>query len=166
MLLLLGDIFGALALVFIVLTAALMLLRRRILKYTKNLDLLRRVHIYVSTLGGLFLVLHVAYFITYPLTTAVLLGYISATIAGVVWITGTAFLERFKDSLFYHGSLSLAAISMMVIHAASSSTNIPLLIVYVVLGFTTFFVLFKAVGHAKKVFKELAPRAIKPVVRK
>ena len=117
MLLLLGDIFGAFALTFIILTAALMLLRRRILKYTKNLDLLRRLHIYVSTLGGLFLVLHVAYFITYPLTTAVLLGYVSATMAGVVWITGTAFLERFKDSLFYHGSLSLAAISMMVIHA-------------------------------------------------
>jgi len=166
MLLLLGDIFGAFALAFIGLTAILMLLRKRILKYTKNLDLLRRSHIYVSTLGGLFLVLHVAYFVTYPMTTAVLLGYISATIAGVVWITGTAFLERFKDSLFYHGSLSLAAISMMVIHAASSSTNIPLLLVYVVLGLTTLFVLIKTMSHARKVFNELSPKAPRPVVRK
>ena len=45
MLILLGDIFGFIALVFVIFTATFMLIRRRLLKYTKNLNLLRKVHI-------------------------------------------------------------------------------------------------------------------------
>jgi hypothetical protein len=159
---LLGDIFGFLALFFIGFTALFMLFRRQILKRKKNLDLLRRIHIYVSALGGLFLVLHVAYFFTYPVTTAVILGYLAGAEAGVVWLTGTAFLERFRNSLFYHGSLSVAAISMMVIHAASSGSNIPIYVGYGVLAITPILVLFRALRHAKKVVNELAPARLTP----
>ena len=130
----LGDVFGILALALISATAVLMLLRRRILKRFKNLELMRRVHIAVAALGGLFLVLHVAYFIAWPLNTEILLGYISATVALVVWVTGTAFLERFRDSLYFHGTLSLSAISLMVIHSSAAGLNVPFAFAEVVLG--------------------------------
>ena len=34
-----------------------------------------------------------------------------------VWVTGTAFLERLRDSLFYHGTISLSTIGLMVVHS-------------------------------------------------
>jgi hypothetical protein len=148
-----GDIFGFVALGFIIFTAIFMLVRKKLLKYTKNLERLRRVHIYAATAGGIFLMLHVAYFITWPLTIGVLLGYVSASIATAVWLTGTAFLERFRDSLFFHGSLSLGAISLMVIHAASAGINFPILIGYGILLITTLVIIYKASQHATKTLK-------------
>jgi hypothetical protein len=148
-----GDIFGFLALALISYTSVFMLVRKRLLKLTRNLDLLRKVHMYAATLGGLFLVLHVAYFITWPLTTGVVLGYVAAAIAGVVWVTGTAFLERFRDSLFYHGSLSLAAVSLMTIHAASSALNFPVLLAYAIVLSSTLVVVYKAFKHGEKTLK-------------
>jgi len=148
-----GDIFGLLALFFIGFTAVLMIARKKILRYTKNLDLLRKVHIYASTLGGLFLVLHVAYFISYPITDPILIGYVSAAVAGVVWLTGTAFLERFRDTLFYHSSLSLSAVSLMVVHAASAGINIPIDFAYAAITLTIAVVLYKASQHTRKILK-------------
>jgi hypothetical protein len=148
--LMLGDIFGLLALAFISATAVLMLLRRRILKRFKNLELLRRVHIAVASGGGLFLILHVAYFITWPLNIEILLGYLSATLALVVWLTGTAFLERFRDSLYFHGTLSLSAISLMVIHSAAAGLNVPFAIAEVVLGGTTLVAIYKTTEYVGK----------------
>jgi hypothetical protein len=152
---LLGDIFGLLALFFIGFTAIFILLRKQVLKHTRNLNLLRKIHITFSALGGLFLVLHVAYFVSYPITLAVILGYAATAEAVVVWLTGTAFLERYRDSLFYHGSLSFAAISMMVIHAVSSGSNIPLYLGLIILGITSILVSQRAWGHAKKILKEI-----------
>jgi len=146
----LGDVFGLLALAFISATAVLMLLRRRILKRFKNLDLLRRVHIAVAAMGGLFLVLHVAYFITWPLSVEIFLGYVSATLALVVWVTGTAFLERFRDSLYFHGTLSLSAISLMVIHSAAAGLNVPFAFAEVVLGGTTAVAVYKTTQYIGK----------------
>ncbi len=143
----LGDIFGLIALAFIGATAAFMLLRKKILKRFRNLELLRRTHIVVAALGGLFLVLHVAYFITYPLNTEIALGYASAALALVVWVTGTAFLERFRDSLYFHGTLSLSAISLMVIHSASAGINVPFAFAEAVLAGTTSIAVFKAYRH-------------------
>jgi hypothetical protein len=153
MLLLPGDIFGYLALIFIIFTGVFMLGRKRLLRYTRNLELLRKIHILCSLLGGLFLVLHVAYFVTYPITNAVMLGYVSAAVAGVVWVMGTAFLERFKDTLFYHGTLSLASIAMMVIHATSAGINIPISVSYIVLALTSSIMLVKAYEHVGKILK-------------
>ncbi len=149
--LMLGDYFGLLALAFIFATAVLMLLRRRILKRFKNLELLRKAHIAVAGLGGLFLVLHVAYFITWPLNIEILLGYISATLALVVWLTGTAFLERFRDSLYFHGTLSLSAISLMVIHSAAAGLNVPFAFAEVVLGGTTAVAVYKTTQYIGKI---------------
>ncbi len=146
----LGDVFGLLALALISATAVLMLLRRRILKRFKNLDLLRRAHIAVAGGGGLFLVLHVAYFITWPLNIEILLGYLSATLALVVWLTGTAFLERFRDSLYFHGTLSLSAISLMVIHSAAAGVNVPFAFAEVVLGGTTVAAIYKTTEYIGK----------------
>ena len=146
----LGDVFGLLALALISATAVLMLLRKRILKRFKNLELMRRVHIAVAALGGLFLVLHVAYFITWPLSIEILFGYVSATLALVVWLTGTAFLERFRDSLYFHGTLSLSAISLMVIHSAGAGLNVPFAFAEVVLAGTTAVAVYKSSQYVEK----------------
>ncbi|HEV2390458.1 MAG TPA: hypothetical protein VGS04_07025 [Nitrososphaerales archaeon] len=148
--LMLGDVFGLLALALISATAVFMLLRRRILKRSKNLDLLRRVHIAVAGLGGLFLVLHVAYFISWPASVEILLGYASASLALVVWATGTAFLERFRDSLYFHGTLSLSAISLMVIHSAAAGLNVPFAFAELVRGGTTTVAVYKTAQYVGK----------------
>lgn len=146
----LGDVFGLIALALMAATAVLMLLRRRILKRFKNLEAIRRAHVAIATFAGLFLVLHVAYFVTYPLTVAIILGYVSAAIALVVWLTGTAFLERFRDSLYFHGTLSLSGISLMVIHSAGAGLNIPFALAEVVLLLTTWTVVYKTIQYAGK----------------
>ena len=133
MLILLGDVFGYVALALVVFSASFMLARRRLLKYTKNLVLLRKVHIYSATLAGLFIVLHVAFFFGYPISSGIILGYGSAAMAVFVWITGTAFLERLRDSLFYHGAMSISTIFLMVVHSAGAGVNIPLVVAEVTL---------------------------------
>jgi hypothetical protein len=148
-----GDIFGFLALFFIATTALFMLARKRILRYSRNLELLRRIHVYLATLGGLFLILHVAYFITYPITSAITLGYVATGAAAIVWLTGMAFLERFRDTLIYHGSLSFAALSLIVIHAMSAGINLPVVLVYTVLALTSSAAILKGSQHAEDVLK-------------
>jgi len=150
LLLLLGDVFGYLALALVIFTAAFMLARRHLLRYTKNLNLLRKVHIYAATLTGLFIVLHVAYFFSYPITDAVLLGYGSAGLAVFVWVTGTAFLEKFRDSLFYHGTMSLSTIGLMTVHAAGAGVNIPVGAALVVLASVASITLIKTQVHVSK----------------
>jgi hypothetical protein len=148
-LILLGDVFGTIALALVIFTASFMLIRRRLLKHTKNLNLLRKVHIYAATLAGLFIILHVAYFISYPITDAVLLGYGSAALALFVWATGTAFLERLRDSLFYHGTMSLSTIGLMVVHSAGAGVNIPVGFAAVVLVAVATISVVKAWEHLK-----------------
>jgi hypothetical protein len=150
-LILLGDVFGFIALALVMFTATFMLIRRRLLKYTKNLNLLRKVHIYAATAAGLFIVLHVSYFFDYPITDAVLLGYGSAAMAVFVWVTGTAFLERLRDSLFYHGTMSLSTIGLMVVHSAGAGVNIPLAFAAVTLAVVAGITFVKAWGHLSKV---------------
>jgi hypothetical protein len=148
--LLLGDVFGLVAIVLMGVTAVFMLLRRRILKRFKNLEAVRKAHIAIAAMAGLFLVLHIAYFITWPVNLEILLGYLSATMALVVWVTGTAFLERFRDSLYFHGTLSLSGISLMVIHSAAAGLNVPLVVAEVVLIGTTSIVIIKTTEYMGK----------------
>jgi hypothetical protein len=150
-LILLGDVFGFIALALVMFTAAFMLVRRRLLKYTKNLNLLRKVHIYAATAAGFFIVLHVSYFFSYPITDAVLLGYGSAAMAVFVWVTGTAFLERLRDSLFYHGTMSLSTIGLMVVHSAGAGVNIPVEFAALTLIVVACITFVKAWGHLSKV---------------
>lgn len=158
MLLLLGDVFGYIALALVVFTATFMMIRRRLLRYTKNLNLLRKVHIYAATLAGLFIILHVAYFFGYPVTTAVTWGYVSAAMALFVWITGTAFLERFRDSLFYHGAMSLSTVGLMTVHAAGAGVNIPFGAALGVLVGVAVITLVKAQFHLSKLVESPGAR--------
>jgi hypothetical protein len=146
----LGDVFGLIALALMGATAVLMLVRKRILKRFRNLELIRRAHIAVASLAGLFLVLHVAYFITWPVNFEILLGYASAAMALVVWVTGTAFLERFRDSLYFHGTLSLSGISLMVIHSAAAGLNVPFALAEVVLAGATWTAVYKTLQYVGK----------------
>jgi hypothetical protein len=147
LLILLGDVFGYIALALVVFTASFMFVRKRLLKHTRNLNLLRKVHMCLATLAGLFLVLHVAFFFGYPVTSAVLLGYGSAALAVFVWITGTAFLERLRDSLFFHGAMSFVTIALMVVHAAGAGVNIPVGAAESVLFVAACATVMKAWGH-------------------
>jgi hypothetical protein len=150
-LILLGDVFGYLALALVIFSASFMLVRRRLLRYTKNLILLRKIHIYAATLAGLFIILHVAYFFGYPVSGAILLGYGSAAMAVFVWITGTAFLERLRDSLFYHGAMSVSTIALMVVHSAGAGVNIPLAVAEITLFVVACLAAVKAWEHLSTV---------------
>jgi len=154
---LLGDLLGLAAHLLIVVAGVLMLFRKMLVRRIRNLDLLRKIHIGASTGGGVLLVLHAAYFATYPLTAPVILGYVAAAAAVVVWLTGTAFLERFRDSLFFHGSLSLVAISAMSIHAFSAGVNLPVFISEVGIAMVVSIALLRAAIHVNRIIPEGRP---------
>ena len=120
-----GDLYGFAALFLIVLAAVLMLLRPRLLKLT-SITVVRTVHLTVSTLAGLFLALHISAQFLPPISTGIILGYGAVIVSVAAWLTGTAFIERAKGSLFFHGLLSSVLIPLALIHAAASGANIPL----------------------------------------
>lgn len=134
----LGDVLGYLALLFLAASAAMMLIRKQLLARVKSLAHLRRLHVGVSALAGLFMALHAAYFIQFPLDYGVALGYVAAAGAVAVWLTGTAFLERLRDSLFFHGTLSLVVLGLVAVHSASAGFNLPGWAVDLTLGATVF----------------------------
>jgi len=120
-----GDLYGFAALFLIALAAALMLLRSKLLKMTKNIALIRASHVVISTLAGLFLALHISSLFLPPVSIGVILGYGAVVASVIAWLTGTAFLEKVKDSLFFHGVLSSVLIPLSLMHAATTSTNMP-----------------------------------------
>jgi hypothetical protein len=120
-----GDVFGFVAVLLGGTSAFFMLIRGKLLKITRNLPAIRAIHVIISAGAGVFVILHVAYFYSYPITTGVLLGYAAFALSIAVWLTGTAFLEKVKDSLLFHSSFSMVFISLALIHAASANANIP-----------------------------------------
>jgi len=120
-----ADLSGFAAIVLAGISSAFMVLRGRILKITKNLNAIRSTHIAVSALAGVFIVIHVSFYITWPINFGILLGYATFAMAIVVWLTGTAFLERIRDSLLFHSSFSIVFLGLALIHATSSGVNIP-----------------------------------------
>ncbi len=173
----LGDIFGYLALVFVALSALLivrknLLIRKRLLRgplnprrhlrrrlirgrllHLTNLMLVRRAHMIIALLGGLFLVLHVAYLISYPLNGAIVLGYIAVVAALFLGITGISYLQKFREARYYHGSVSLAAIALMAVHAVGSGFNVPVWVATVTLVVTAGVVFTIAARHAGKILR-------------
>lgn len=123
----LGDLFGFVAILLIIVTALFMVFRGKILKLTRNLVAIRGIHIAISTGAGLFLILHVLYYISWGLTTGILVGYAAFVTSIVVWVTGMAFFEKVRDSLLFHSALAIGLISLVLIHAASTSGNIPII---------------------------------------
>ena len=122
-----ADIAGFLALIFITATAVLLFLKKRISSTASvsRRSLFTKVHIALATLGGAFLLVHADYFIQAPIfNPGVLLGYIATAVALIVWFTGFSFVERMRYSLLYHGSLSLFAISLMVVHTVDLGFNL------------------------------------------
>jgi hypothetical protein len=144
-----GDIYGFAALLLIGVTAILMLSRSTLLKRSKgkNLNLLRRVHIAVATLAGGFLILHVTYLFTPPASIGIIIGYVSVGVAIIVWVTGTAFLEKVRDSLFFHGSMTSVLVALALIHADVVSPNIPADWAQIMLGVTVLVVMANASFH-------------------
>jgi hypothetical protein len=122
----LGDIFGFLAVGFVGISAVFMSMRGKIVKRLKNIALVRYIHIAISLCAGVFLVFHIAYFYSWPLSIGILFGYGTFLVAIIVWLTGTAFLEKLRGSLQFHGSLSIVLVSLALIHAASTGVNFPL----------------------------------------
>ena len=153
-----GDLYGFLALFFIALAAALMLLRSKLLKITKNLGAVRSIHVAVSTLGGFFLVLHIAVQFLPPISTGIIFGYGAVIVSVAVWLTGTAFLEKVKDSLFFHGVVSAILIPLSMMHAATAGTNIPFYWSQILLAGTAGVIFANAALHIK--------RALSSVLRK
>lgn len=146
----LGDLYGFAALFLIALAAALMLLRSRLLKMTKNIALVRAIHLALSTLAGFFLALHISTLFLPPISTGILLGYAAVVVSVVAWLTGTAFLQKVKDSLFFHGVLSGVLIPLSLMHAATASPNIPAYWSTVLLLGTAGVVVANAALHIKR----------------
>lgn len=145
-----GDTTGFAALILIGVSAVFMMVRPKLLKLTRNIAAIRGTHIAISFLAGVFMVVHVAYLFIPPTTVAVDLGYLAVGIAIAVWLTGTAFLERLRDSLFFHGTLSTILAGVIMVHAATSSVNIPLYLSEAMLGLTVVIMVANAAYHVRR----------------
>jgi hypothetical protein len=128
------DIYGFAAVILMAASALYIVFRGKILKHVRNLSLLRALHVAVSMGAGIFLILHVTNYITFPLNDGILIGYGAFAMAVAVWISGMAFIQRAKDSLHFHAFLSLALIALILIHASSSGLNIPLPVSELMIG--------------------------------
>lgn len=170
----LGDIFGYLSLLFIVLSVLLIrnknpLISKRLLRgplnsgsrirrlrsrsrrlHLDNLKLLRRGHTIIALIAGLFVVIHIAYFITYPINDAILLGYVAIAGALFFGLTGMSYLQRLREARFYHGSMTLPAVALITVHAVGSGFNLPVWIATVALGVTAGVVFATAARHLRK----------------
>lgn len=123
-----GDAAGFLALILVGMSASFMLVRSRVLKVTRNIAAVRAIHVLISALAGVFIIVHVSLLFLPPMSVAVDLGYLAVGVAVVVWLSGTAFLERLRDSLFFHGTLSTILVGLIMAHAATSSLEMPALL--------------------------------------
>jgi hypothetical protein len=151
-----GDLFGFLALGLIGLSSIFMILRGRVYRLIKNLTIIRSIHIAISLLAGIFMLLHIAYYYDVPISIGKLFGYADFATAIAVWLTGTAFLERLRGSLQFHGSLTILLISFALIHAAFAGKNFPLIYSVIAIGLTVTVALFSALYQSKKLQKILA----------
>jgi hypothetical protein len=153
-----ANLAGYAALILIAATAVLMLFKKPILRRTRDPGLLRTVHIIIAGLGGAFLVFHVVVFLLFPLSVPVLFGYLATYAALAVWITGTLFFETLRNSMFYHGLLSLVAVALMAVHVFSAGRTVPDFVAGIVLVVMACSVLAIAV---KRVIDLSAPGAAK-----
>lgn len=128
--LILGDLTGFAALASMGASAALMAFRSKLVRVLGGADTLRNVHVAVSVLAASFLAAHIALLYSLPVTVGAVLGYGAFTLGMVLWATGVGFLERNRDSFFLHGSLAVAVVALVVVHASASSvTLLPLVAV-------------------------------------
>ncbi len=124
----LADLFGFVALALIAATGVIMLFKGRLTAWMGSPERLWRLHIVIAGAGGLFLGLHVVLFLAFPLSLPVLLGYAATGAALFVWITGGIYFQGVRNSMFYHGLLSIGAIFLMVVHTFGAGRNIPMVL--------------------------------------
>jgi hypothetical protein len=152
---LLANISGYIALFLVAATGVLMLFRKPMLRMTRSPDALREVHVVLAALGGLFIIIHVAFLLFFPISLPVLFGYLGTYVAFVVWVTGVIFIEGFRSSLFYHGLLSLVGLSLIVIHVFGAGRSVPIFISGIALVAIAVVVIFGAL----KQLAELPPES-------
>ncbi len=126
--LLLGDLTGFAALATVGASAAIMAFRAKLVKVLGGANTLRTIHVSVSIMAVVFLSAHIALLFSPPITAALDLGYGAFILGVILWITGVGFLERNKDSFFLHGSLAVALVALVVVHAAASGATLPSLV--------------------------------------
>lgn len=146
-----GDATGFIALILVGASGMFMLVRSKLLKVTRNIAAVRATHVAVSFLAGVFMLAHIAYLFTPPITVGVDLGYVSVGVSVAVWLTGTAFLERLRDSLFFHGTLSTLLAGLIMVHAATATVDIPALLSETMLGLTVVIMVANAAYHIRRV---------------
>ena len=127
-----------------------MLIRSYLLKRTRNLTAVRVSHIVAATLAGIFIVAHVSLLFSLPSTLGIILGYGAVGVAMLVWLSGTAFLEKLRDSLFFHGTLASLLVALALIHAAIATANIPFDFSQLMLMASSGVLLANAVYHLRK----------------
>lgn len=137
----LADLFGFLALALIAATGVLMLFKGRLATWMGSSERLWRLHIVIAAAGGVFLGLHVVLFLAFPISLPVLLGYAATGAALFVWITGGIYFQGVRDSMFFHGLLSIGAIFLMVVHTFGAGRNIPIWLSGISLALTAVVVL-------------------------
>jgi len=155
-----GDVSGFSALILIGVSSVFMLLRPKLLKVTKNIAAIRATHVAISALAGIFMILHIAYLFAWPISVSMDLGYMAVVVSVAVWLTGTAFLERLRDSLFFHGTLSSALAGVVMVHAATSNVNIPFVLSEIILGATLLIMLANATFHLSRAVPRGQPRSV------
>jgi hypothetical protein len=121
----LADLSGFLALALIAATGVLMLFKKPLGAWMGSPEALWRLHILIAGAGGVFLGLHVVLFLAFPLSLPVLLGYAATGAALFVWITGAVYFQAVRNSMFYHGLLSIGGIFLMILHTFGAGRNIP-----------------------------------------
>ena len=121
----LGDVTGFAALTFVGLSAFMMAFRAKLLRPLGGADSLRNVHVSVSVIALVFLAIHIGLLFSLPVTIPLDLGYGAFILGILLWLTGVGFLERNKDSFLLHGSVAVALVALIVIHAAASGINFP-----------------------------------------
>ncbi len=129
----LANLAGFLAFFLIGAAGVMMIFRRSLLRRFRNPDLLRGIHVWIAASGGGFLLAHAAFFLLFPVSLPVLLGYLATYAAFVVWVTGLLFMEGLGSSLFYHGLLSLIGASLILVHVIGAGRGIPVTISGIVL---------------------------------
>ena len=131
-----------------------MFTRNRIIGRVGNRGIVNKIHIGIAVLGGAFLLLHADYFLHAPVANlGVLSGYLATAVALVVWFSGFSFLEKMRYSPLYHGSLSLFAIALMVIHSVDLGSSIPLFVSELLLALMAILLITRASQHAVKIIR-------------
>jgi hypothetical protein len=151
---LLANVAGFLAFFLIAASGGMMIFRRSLLRRFRNPDLLRGIHVWVAAAAGVFLIIHVVFFLLFPVTLPVLFGYVATYAAFVIWVSGLLFMEGLRSSLFYHGILSLIGASLILGHVFG-----PVAISGIALVLTAAVVLGTAVWQFVRLSKSGTPQS-------